>query len=100
MALASLALLAACAAAPPAATLPPECMNGTMEQRQALGMDPFAPPCDELGGAGRPPIQPLLVAKRNADAVLADEALFRNLIRLGVATGDRLQPARRMLAGT
>ena len=41
-------LAAGVAVARPAQALPAECLNGAMEQRQALGLDPFAPPCNDL----------------------------------------------------
>ena len=72
-------LAAAAVSAPPAApahALPEECTNGAMEQRQALGLDPFAPPCDGPDPWARslPPVYPVFVAKRAVDAVLVAKA--------------------------
>ena len=70
----------------PAASLPPECLNGVMERRQFLGLDPFAPPCDGPD-PGPLPIYPVLAAKASVDGLLANKEEFRNLIRLGLPTG-------------
>lgn len=73
----------------PAFALPAECTNGAMEQRQALGLDPFAPPCQGSDPWTRsiPPVYPIFVAKRAVDSLLADEESFRTAIRLSQPTG-------------
>lgn len=77
-----------------ARALPPECMNGMMERRQALGLDPFAPPCNDPDPWARsiPPVQPIFVAKRAVDTLLEDEEYFRNAIRLSQPTGELQLP--------
>ena len=75
--------------AAPALALPAECFNGVMEERQRLGLDPFAPPCTDPAGSGLPTYA-IFKAKRTVDALLADRVQFRNLIRVG-QSDDALQ---------
>ena len=86
-----LCLVAAAATTPclPAIALPEECTNGAMEQRQAMGLDPFAPPCQDPDPWARslPPVYPIFVAKRAVENILADEETFRAAIRLAQPTG-------------
>ena len=57
-----------------------------MEQRQFLGLDPFAPPCDEvLRGL---PVYPILAARATVAKLLANQDEFRNLVRMGQPTGS------------
>ena len=81
----------ACCTGLPAGALPAECYNGVMEQRQFLGLDPFAPPCNEAD-MGPLPIYPIVAARRTLDALLADEASFRAAVRLGQSTGSLQLP--------
>ena len=74
-----------------ARSLPDECMNGLMEERQYLGLDPFAPPCD-IVDPGPLPIYPILAAKNTVDALLAEEDSVRKLLRLGLPTGKLQLP--------
>ena len=73
----------------PALALPEECTNGAMERRQALGLDPFAPPCNDPDPWARsiPPVYPIFVAKRAVDTLLADEETFKTAIRFSQSTG-------------
>ena len=66
-----------------------------MEQRQAMGLDPFAPPCDgpdPWAPRRGLPIYPIVSAQKSVDAVLADSELFRSLVRLGKPTGELQLP--------
>ena len=68
-------------------------MNGVMEQRQAMGLDPFAPPCtDPAPDRGLPPAYPLFVAKRAVEHLLQNEELFRNTVRVSAPTGSLQLP--------
>lgn len=71
----------------PSLALPAECLNGMMEQRQYLGIDPFAPPCNVVD-PGPLPIFPIMTAKITLDALLAEPETFRELVRLGRPTGS------------
>ena len=62
-----------------------------MEERQYLGLDPFAPPCD-IVDPGPLPIYPILAAKNTVDALLAEEDSVRKLLRLGLPTGKLQLP--------
>ena len=77
--------------ASPAFALPAECLNGVMEERQRLGLDPFAPPCDDPD-PGPLPIYPILAAKTTVDGLLAEETLFKTLVRTGQPTGNLQVP--------
>lgn len=71
-----------------AKALPEECMNGVMEQRQAMGLDPFAPPCTNPDpDRDTPPVYPILMAKRAVENILENEENFRKLVRLSLPTG-------------
>ena len=90
----SLLVLAFVAAiGPPRTTsaLPAECLNGLMEQRQYLGLDPFAPPCEQQG-PGPLPIYPILAAQTTTDQLLENELEFRTRVRLGLPTGSLQLP--------
>ena len=87
---AAVALLAAVGTRPVerASALPEECMNGVMEQRQAMGLDPFAPPCTNPDpDRDLPPAYPIFVAERTVEMLLSNEELFRNTVRMGLPTG-------------
>ena len=62
-----------------------------MEERQRLGLDPFAPPCDIID-PGPLPVYPIIAAKRSVDLLLADQESFRNRVRLGLPTGELQLP--------
>ena len=89
---AALLALAATAVSPlQSRALPEACLNGMMEQRQSLGMDPFAPPCDVVD-PGPLPVYPIFAAQRTVEALLADATTFRSTARLGLPTGELQLP--------
>lgn len=60
----------------------PECMNAKMEERMFLGMDPFAPPCQDQD-IGPLPVYPIFSALATVQTLLASEKEFCAALRLG-----------------
>ena len=80
-----------------------ECLD-LMPRRQAAGLDPFAPPCndEDLIGKGQasglPPVRPIFLAKQAVEMLLENEDLFRNSVRLSqrppnLDTPPEIQPS-------
>lgn len=66
--------------------------NGAMEARFSMGLPPFTDDSPDPDPEPDLPIFPILGAQRTLDKLLAEEQLFRSLIKTGLPTGELQLP--------